>query len=437
MLHLPTLLAQIAVILAVARIVGFLFRRFLRQPQVVGEMFAGILLGPSLLGWIAPGIFTTLFPADSLGSLNALSQFGLVIYMFLVGLELEPGAVRERKGTALVTGYCSIAIPFVTSIALALYLYPRLCVDTVRFDHFALFFATAMSITAFPVLARILTERKLVRTEIGALSLACAAFNDITGWCILAGVVLLVRTTESHRLWITIFGSVAYVAAMTILVRPLLKKLLKLYERRGTVSKDNLAMVVVLVVASGWVTEQLGVPALFGAFLIGTIMPKDAGFARILTEKLHDAAVVLLLPLFFAFTGLRTSIGLVRGSEMWFYCALICGVAILATFGGSTLSARASGLPWRTASTLGVLMNTRGLMELVVLNIGLEERVLSPALFTMMVIMALLTTVMTAPLLELVYFRRLVPGAVDRTLAVEPVRESRVPVVSPNEDSVA
>jgi Kef-type K+ transport system membrane component KefB len=408
--HLPTLFLQLAVVLSAARVVGFLFRK-MRQPQVVGEMFAGILLGPSLLGWVAPGAFAAIFPPDSLGFLNALSQFGLVIFMFLVGLELEPGLVRKRKSETLATAYFSIAVPFVMSVALAIYLYPRLSDGSVAFPHFALFMGIAMSITAFPVLARILTERKLVNSELGAISLACAAFNDVTGWSILAGVVLLVRVQErASGIWLLLVGSVVYVLAMFFVVRPMLRKLVTLYDRRGTVSKDNLAMVVVLVLASGWVTEQLGVHALFGAFLMGTIMPKSPGFSRELSAKLHDAAVVLLLPLFFAFTGLRTSVGLLRGGEMWLYLGIIVLVAIAGKFGGATIAARLAGLDWRMASSVGILMNTRGLMELVVLNIGLELGILSSALFAMMVLMALLTTFMTAPVLEWIYFRRFFPN---------------------------
>jgi Kef-type K+ transport system membrane component KefB len=406
MLHLPTLFLQIIVVLAAARIVGHVFRK-IGQPQVVGEMFAGILLGPSLFGWIAPGAYAAIFPASSLGFLNALSQFGLLLFMFLVGLDLDAGHVKDKSHATLVTSHVSICAPFVLGTALALYLYPRLSDDSVKFEHFALFMGIAMSITAFPVLARILTERRLLKTELGSVAIACAAVDDVTGWCVLAGVVLLVRASgASHGLALTVFGSLLYVAAMLFLVRPALRKLQTHYERRGNLTKDTLALVVVLVLVSGWTTEQLGIHALFGAFLMGAVMPKEPGFVRALGEKLHDAAVVLLLPLFFALTGLRTSVGLVRGSEMWFFCAIIIFVAILGKFGGGALSARASGLPWRTAASLGVLMNTRGLMELVVLNIGLDLGILSPALFTMMVLMALLTTFMTSPLLSWIYLRQ-------------------------------
>ncbi len=403
MVHLPTLLLQIGVILITARLVGWLFRK-IHQPQVIGEMVAGILLGPSLLGWLAPDISAALFPPESLGFLNSLSQVGLVLFMFLVGLEVRPKTLREQGHVAVVTSHASIIAPFLLGALLALYLYPRLSDDSVTFTNFALFMGTAMSITAFPVLARILTERGLLRTRLGTVTIACAAVDDVTAWCILAGVVLLIRATDSAvPLWLTLFGSVAYIGLMVFGLRRVLRKLEVIYRRRGTVTQDLLAFILLLILASAWVTEWVGIHALFGAFLVGVIMPKEPRFVHALTEKLEYVAVVLLLPLFFAFTGLRASIGLVSGVELWFYCGLIIIVAIVGKFGGSALAARLSGMPWREAGALGVLMNTRGLIELVVLNIGLDIGVISPALFTMMVLMALVTTFMTTPLLEWLY----------------------------------
>ncbi|GAB4147420.1 MAG: hypothetical protein Fur0021_06260 [Candidatus Promineifilaceae bacterium] len=410
MLHLPTLLIQIGVILVVARIVGFIFRK-LHQPQVMGEMVAGILLGPSLLGWLAPAASAALFPPDSLGYLNSLSQIGLLIFMFLVGLELDPQILRGRGHAAVVTSHVSILAPFFLGTLLALYLYPRLSDDSVSFTNYALFVGIAMSITAFPVLARILTERNLLRTQIGSVTIACAAVDDVTGWSVLAGVVLLARAgATATPLWVTILGTVVYILGMIFVVRPMLGNLETLFKWRNRLSQDIMAIIFLLLLASGLITEWLGIHALFGAFLMGAIMPKHHGFVHTLTEKLEYVAVVLLLPLFFAFTGLRTSIGLVNGAEMWFYCFLIILVAVAGKFGGSTLAARITGLSWREAGALGVLMNTRGLMELVVLNIGLDIGILSPAMFTMMVLMALVTTFMTAPMLEWIYFSRLLPS---------------------------
>ncbi len=425
--HLPTLLLQIGVILIVSRFVGQLFRK-MHQPQVMGEMVAGILLGPSLLGWVAPGISAALFPPESLGYLSSLSQIGLVLFMFLVGLELDPQILRGRGHTALVTSHVSIIAPFLLGTLLALFLYPRLSDDSVTFTNFALFMGIAMSITAFPVLARILTERKLLRTPLGAMAIACAAVDDVTGWCILAGVVLLVRATGSATpLWLTLFGTAAYVLGMVFVIRPALRKLEQVYERRGFIPQDILAVILLLVLASAWVTEELGIHALFGAFMAGAILPKQHGFVHALVEKLNDAAIVLLLPIFFAFTGLRTSIGLVNGLEMWFYCGLIILVAIAGKFGGSAISARLTGSPWREAGALGILMNTRGLMELVLLNIGLDIGVISPALFAMMVLMALITTFMTSPVLEWIYLGRSLPketaATVESSATVDPVIE--------------
>lgn len=415
--HLPTLIIQISVILIVARLVGLLFRK-IHQPQVMGEMIAGILLGPSLLGWVSPGISAALFPPESLGFLNSLSQIGLLLFMFLIGLELDPQILRGRGHAAVVTSHVSILAPFFLGTLSALFLYPRLSDDSVSFVNFALFMGISMSITAFPVLARILTERNLLRTQVGSVTIACAAVDDVTGWSILAGVVILVRAGEgSTPLWVTLVGTTAYILAMIFVIRPLLNNFETVYKQRGRLSQDVMALIFLLVLLSGLITEWLGIHALFGAFLIGAIMPKHHGFVHALTQKLEDTAVVLLLPLFFAFTGLRTSIGLVSGIEMWFYCFIIILVAIAGKFGGSTLAARITGLSWKESGALGVLMNTRGLMELVVLNIGLDIGILSPAMFTMMVIMALVTTFMTAPLLEWIYFSRLVPGEYDAIIA--------------------
>ena len=406
--NLLLLLVQIGVVLVAARLVGLLFRYF-KQPQVVGEMVAGILLGPSLLGWAAPEISAQLFPAASLGFLNSLSQVGLLIFMFLVGVELDPRLLRGKSHTALVTSHASIVAPFFLGALLSLFLYPRLSHDGVTFTGFALFMGAAMSVTAFPVLARILGERGLLKTRVGTVAIACAAVDDVTAWCILAGVVAVVRSgSGATSLWLTVGGSAAFVAVMVVGIRPVLASVEGAFHRRGKLTQDLLGLILLLGLASAWVTEYVGIHALFGAFLAGAIMPKGERFVHALTEKLEDVTVVLLLPLFFAFTGLRTAFGLVQGAEMWGYAALIILVAVAGKWGGSTLAARFSGMTWREAGAVGVLMNTRGLMELVILNIGLDIGVISPALFAMMVLMALVTTFMTAPLLEWIYPTRLI-----------------------------
>lgn len=400
--NLSLLLVQIIVVLLAARFVGLIVKR-LGQPQVVGEMLAGIALGPSLLGAHAPSISAALFPAGSLGFLNALSQVGLLVFMFLVGLELDPKTLRERGRAALVISHASIVTPFLLGSVLAIMLYPSLAGEHVTFTGFALFMGASMSVTAFPVLARILSERGLMRTPIGAVAIACAAIDDVTAWCILAIVVVIARSSAgdvagSMGLWITLGGSAAYVAFMLTAGRRLLRRLETQYLERGAVTQNMIAVLVVTLLASAWVTEHLGIHALFGAFLVGAISPKHEGFVTAVLERFEDVMVVLLLPLFFAFTGLRTEVALIHGVEGWAICGLVMLVAIAGKFGGSAIAARAVALPWRDSVTLGALLNTRGLMELVILNVGLDIGIISRELFAMMVLMALVTTFMTTPI---------------------------------------
>lgn len=396
------LLAQIAGILVVARVVGRLIG-LLGQPQVVGEMLAGILLGPSFLGWIAPDVWVALFPPASLGFLSALSQIGLVFFMFLVGLELDPRLLRGREHAALLTSHASIIAPFLLGALLALLLYPRLSDDSVEFTAFALFMGAAMSVTAFPVLARMLAERGLLRTRLGAVAIACAAVDDVSAWCLLAAVAVVARAGEAAvSLPVMAGGAILYALAMVTVVRWGLARLQRFAERRGGLTQDAVAFVVLFILASALVTERLGIHGVFGAFLAGAVMPRDEKVTGVLLERFHDLMVILFLPLFFAFTGLRTSVQLISG-DLWAWCALVILVAVVGKMGGSAIAARASGLSWREAWALGTLMNTRGLMELVILNVGLDLGVISPALFAMMVLMALATTLMTTPLLERIY----------------------------------
>jgi K+:H+ antiporter len=396
-----TLVLQVAVILMVCRVVGGLFRYF-HQPRVVGEMFAGILLGPSLLGWLAPGLSNLLFPSSSLSYLSALSQVGMVIFMFLVGLRTNPGELKSQGHAAVLTSHVSITVPFVLSAVLAIYLYPRLSDDSVSFVSFALFMGAAMSITAFPVLARILTERDMLRSPLGTLAIACAAVDDVTGWCILAYIVVLIRSSNGTAyVWFRLAGVACFILIMVFGVRPLLRRLEPIFERRGVVGENILALILVLLLGSALCTEWLGVHLLFGAFLMGIVMPKNQRFVRYIVDRFETVTVILLLPLFFAFTGLRTTIGLLKGHDMWMYCGLIVLVATVGKLGGSMLASRVAGMSLRDAAKLGALMNTRGLMELVILNIGLDIKVLSPTLFCMMVIMALFTTFITTPILDM------------------------------------
>jgi Kef-type K+ transport system membrane component KefB len=426
-MQFSTLLIQIAVILVTTRLVGRLLRR-IHQPQVVGEMLAGILLGPSLLGWLLPGVYAAVFPPDSLGPLNALSQIGLLVFMFLVGVEFDSRILRGRGHVAVVTSHASIIVPFVLGAALALFLHPVLSPTDVPVLHFAMFTGLAMSITAFPVLARILAERNLLRTRVGSIAIACAAVDDVTAWCLLAAVVALTRSIEQTIPFaVTLFGSLAYIGVMLFGVR---RVLAAYFSRRREVTYDRLAIILVLAITSAWVTEMLGIHALFGAFLMGVVMPKDAGFNHALASKLEPITVTLLLPLFFAYTGLRMNIGFLSDAQLWLYCGLIIVVAVAGKLGGSSLVARRFGMSWREAGALGVLVNTRGLIELVFLNIGLDIGVISPTFFTMMVLMALVTTFMTTPLLGWVYPPRLYEQEIAQRIQDEQISPSAAPTTA-------
>jgi Kef-type K+ transport system membrane component KefB len=412
MLNMFTLVLQIAVVLGVCRLVGSIFLK-IQQPRVVGEMFAGIMLGPSLLGWLGPQFSAYLFPPSSLGFLSALSQVGVIIFMFLVGLGINPKELKSHGHAAVLTSHVSITAPFVLASFLAIYLYPRLSDDSVPFTSFALFMGAAMSITAFPVLARILTERNLLQSRLGTVAIACAAVDDVTGWCILAYIVLLIRSNNSgNPIWITVGGLIAFALIMIYGVQRLLLRFETSYRSRNQLSDNAMALMMLLALGAALCTEWLGIHLLFGSFLMGAIMPKEQKFVRYVLDRFEPIVVTLLLPLFFAFTGLRTNVGLVKGPEMWMYCGLIILVATLGKLGGSMLASWWTGMPGREAAGLGTLMNTRGLMELVILNIGLDIKVISPALFSMMVLMALATTFMTSPVLQAICPDRMLRTAV-------------------------
>ena len=402
MLNMFTLVLQIAVVLVACRLVGNLFLK-IHQPRVVGEMFAGIMLGPSLVGWLAPHVSAFIFPPSSLGFLNALSQTGVIVFMFLVGLGINPKELKSQGHAAVLTSHVSITAPFVLASFLAIYLYPRLSDDSVPFISFALFMGASMSITAFPVLARILSERNMLQSRLGTVSIACAAVDDVTGWCILAYIVLLIRSTSTgNPIWLTVGGLIGFALIMIYGAQRLLRRFETHYREHGALNDNALALMLVLMLASALCTEWLGIHLLFGAFLMGAIMPKEQNFVRYVLDRFETIVVTLLLPLFFAFTGLRTNIALVRGPQMWMYCGLIILVATAGKLGGSMVASWWTGMPLREAAGLGTLMNTRGLMELVILNIGLDINVISPALFSMMVLMALTTTFMTTPVLEVI-----------------------------------
>ncbi len=382
--------------------------RWVGQPPVIGEVIAGIVLGPSLLGAIWPQAMHFLIPsaaADPKGqvpaALKAVSQIGVVLYMFLVGLELNAARLRQQAHSAVAVSHASIVAPFVLGSALALALYEALAPAGVPFTSFALFMGVAMSITAFPVLARILTDRQMERTELGTVALGCAAADDVTAWCLLALIVGVAQSQVSGVVIVTAQAA-AFVAVMLLVVRPLAAKLsARCDAANGPLPPLVISGTFLAVLASAMTTEAIGIHALFGAFLLGAIVPHDGRIAREFTAKLKDPVTVLLLPAFFAYTGMRMQIGLVSSVNDWLWCGTIVLVATAGKFGGATLAARLTGQTWRNAAALGALMNTRGLMELIVLNIGLDLGVISPTLFAMMVIMALVTTAATSPVVSL------------------------------------
>jgi Kef-type K+ transport system membrane component KefB len=373
--------------------------RYLGQPAVIGEVLGGILLGPSFLGQLSPTAAEFVLPPDVAPYLSVIAQLGVILYMFLVGLELNPAVLHERFRSLLAITHGGTVVPFLLGAVLALYLYPRFSNSHVPFTSFALFISVALSITAFPVLARILTDRRMQKTRLGVLALGCAAMSDVIGWCLLAFVVGVAQAKISGA-FLVLTLTAAYLGFMFLGVRPVVARLL----RRGDEipwTQGLVALIFAALLLSSLATETIGIHAIFGAFLLGAVIPHDNPIAVEMTQKLEDLVTVLLLPSFFALTGMRTQIGLVAGSEEWFACALIILAATIGKFGGTLLGARmGAGFSWRDALGLGILMNTRGLMELIVLNIGMDLHLLSPTLFTMMVLMSLATTLATTPLLH-------------------------------------
>ncbi len=385
-------LLALAAVIAAGALLSRLFRRF-GQPPVIGEVMAGILLGPSLLG---PRVSGWILPAEVAPFLGVIAQLGVILYMFGVGLELNASLLARRAHAAVAISHASILLPFLLGSGLALHLYPRLGTPGVPFTSFALFLGVAMSITAFPVLARILTDRRMNRTPLGVLALGCAAIDDVTAWCLLAFVVGVARA-EPHTGLAVAAGAALFAAFVFLVARPLLKRWA--LGLREPLSRGALAAVLVALLVAALATEAIGVHAIFGAFLLGAVMPHDSPLARAFSGGFEQIITALLLPAFFAFTGMRTHIDLLADGGAWLSCLLIIAVATAGKFGGTLAAARWSGLGWRDASALGVLMNTRGLMELIVLNIGLDLGVISPRLFAMMVLMALATTLATSPIL--------------------------------------
>ncbi|MDH6533594.1 cation/H(+) antiporter [Parabacteroides sp. 52] len=397
------LLLQIIVILLCCRFFGWLFVK-IGQPTVVGEILAGIILGPSILGRWLPEVSSFIFPVESLGNITLLSQFGLILFMFAIGMELDITEVRKKLKETILISHTSTIVPFFLGMLTAYFVYENYADKSTPFLSFALFIGIAMSITAFPVLARIIQEKGLTKTHLGTISLASAANGDITAWCLLAVVIAIAQAGSMLSAVYNILFSILYLFIMFLVVRPFLRMIGQVYHNKEVIDKGLVAFMFLILIASSYLTEILGLHALFGAFMAGVIMPSNIKFRKIMTEKVEDVSLSLFLPLFFVSTGLRTEIGLLNTPELWLMCAVFILVAIVGKFGGAMFSARFVGESWKNSLYIGALMNTRGLMELVVLTIGYEMGILSPSIFVMLVLMTLVTTFMTAPLISFIKF---------------------------------
>ena len=402
-LHHPLsiLLIQIIAVLLMVRLFGFLFKH-IGQPGVIGEIVAGIVLGPSVLGYFFPDVFQALFPPESLTNLELLSQVGLVLFMFVIGMELDFSVLKNKINETLVISHAGILVPFFLGIVASYWIYEEYAAAQTAFLPFALFIGISMSITAFPVLARIIQERNMTKTSLGILAIASAANDDVTAWCLLAVVIAIAKAGTFASALYAIGLTALYIIIMFMVVRPFLKKVGEVYANQEVINKTFVALILLILIISSTLTEIIGIHALFGAFMAGVVMPPSIGFRKVMMEKVEDIALVFFLPLFFAFTGLRTEIGLINSPALWGVCLLLITVAVAGKLGGCAVAARLVGESWKDSFTIGTLMNTRGLMELVALNIGYEMGVLPPSIFVILVIMALVTTFMTTPLLHLV-----------------------------------
>lgn len=395
------LLLQIIVILLVVKLFGWLCK-LIGQASVIGEIIAGVVLGPSLLGLYFPEVSAHIFPPSSLQNISLLSQIGLILFMFIVGMELDLKVIKNRAQNAVIISHASIIFPFALGMLLAYFIYEEFTHASVSFMSFALFMGIAMSITAFPVLARIVHEKGINKSPLGSIVITCAAIDDITAWCLLAVVIAIAKAGSLSSSLFVILMTVVYVVFMFKIVKPILKRIADNQHSKRNITKSVMGAFVLVLFLSAYITELIGIHALFGAFLAGVIMPSNIRFRNLLTEKIEYVALIILLPLFFVFTGLRTEIGLLNSTHLWLICGLVIAVAITGKFFGSALAARFIGQNWKDSLTIGALMNTRGLMELVVLNIGLDLGILTPEVFAMMVIMALVTTFMTSPSLNII-----------------------------------
>lgn len=395
------LLLQIIIILLVCRMFGWLFQK-IGQPTVIGEIVAGIVLGPSVLGYCLPDISGFLFPEHSLANITILSQFGLILFMFAIGMELDMDEVRKKLKETIVISHTSTIMPFFFGMLTAFFVYQNYAYKETPFISFSLFIGIAMSITAFPVLARIIQEKGMTKSHLGTIALASAANGDITAWCLLAVVIAIAQAGSMLSAVYNIGFSILYLLFMFMVARPFLKMIGHVYHNKELIDKSMVAFMFMVLIVSSYFTEILGLHALFGAFIAGVVMPANIKFRKIMTEKVEDVSLSLFLPLFFVSTGLRTQIGLINTPELWWMCGIFILVAIIGKFGGALISSRFVGESWKDSLYMGALMNTRGLMELVVLTIGYDMKILPPAIFVILVLMTLVTTFMTTPLISFI-----------------------------------
>jgi Kef-type K+ transport system membrane component KefB len=397
---------QLAVIILACRVVGWIGQKFLGQPQVVGEMIAGVVLGPSLFGLLAPDLQSAIFPKETKGVLFSGAQLGVGLYMFIVGMTLQLDHFKTKARSAVSVSASGILAPFALAALITPLLMnvPDLFADGISQFNATLFMGACIALTAFPMLARIINERGLAKTSLGTLTLTAGAFDDAASWCVLA-VVLATFGSGPGVAVIAIVGGVGYAAFMLLFGRRLLAPLGRMVEARGEMSMSVLAVTLMLFCLSAFLMDAIGIHAVFGGFLLGAVMPRGL-FVEEIKKKLEPMTVILLLPMFFTFSGLNTRLDMVNSLSLLLMALGILAVSILAKFGACWAAARLSGEDNRTALGIGALMNARGLMELIILNIGLQKGIIGPTLFSIMVLMAIVTTMMASPLFELVYGRK-------------------------------
>jgi K+:H+ antiporter len=412
------ILLQLIIILIVVQLFGYLCK-CIGQQQVIGEILAGLALGPSLLGSLLPRVNGFIFPASALPTLQTLGDIGLMLYMFSLGARLDINLLLQQHKKIVLTSISSILFPFILGATLAFLLFPSLGGSKATLITFTLLVGTAMAITAFPVLARLLTEKNMLSTKIGMLALTCAAVDDVIAWCLLALVIAVIHAQSLLSVAITIGLTLFFIISMLKVVRPLLS-----YVDRRIGSKQSVAVLsIVLLLLSAYFTNAIGIHLVFGAFLMGIILPRKMLFVK-LVRSIDQVNMVLFLPLFFVYSGLRTQIGLIHSPWMWFICLLILVIACVSKIFSGMFTVRLTGEPWHHSLRFGVLMNTRGLVELIVLNIGLDLGVLSPTLFAMLVIMAVVTTMMVSPLLTMLDHQQQVsPEINDQTQGIDAVED--------------